>query len=164
MESKEFNNLEEIKKYYDEKTNTYVFKEDGQYINLVVFNFNLKIKADIDALNIKALNIKALNIKARDIEAKNIIAKDIYVFNIECADIDARKINALDINALNITAIDLYADNIDARNIEANNIYASYIHYWAVCFAYNNIKCKSIQGKIKDARGFVLDGNLEIEG
>ena len=95
---KEFNTIEEIKKYYDEKTNTYVFKEDNRYIELVVFNFDLDINSSI-------------------------IAWDIYAYN----------------------------------------IYAKDISYCAVCFAYNNITCKSIQGRRKNAKHFVLDGVLEVE-
>ena len=106
--TKEFNNLQEIEKYYDEKINTYVFKED-----LVMFNFNLDVDSDIEAGDIIAWNI-----------------------------------NALDINA----------DNINAININANDI-----SYYAVCFAYNDIKCKSIKGRRKNAKHFVLDGKLEVE-
>ena len=50
-----------IQDYYDEKTNTYVFKEDNKYIRLVVFNFDLNVDACIDASNIKALNIGKLS-------------------------------------------------------------------------------------------------------
>ncbi len=120
---KGFNNLQEIEKYYDEKINTYVFKEDDRYIDLVIFNFDLKIDSNIDACNIDACNIDVYNINAWDI-------------------------NALDINA----------DNINAVNINANNI-----SYYAVCFAYKNIKCKSIKGRRKNHKHFVLDGVLEVE-
>ena len=57
MNIKEFNSLEEIEKYYDEKSSTYIFKENGTYIDLVVFNFDLKIRANISAVNIEAHNI-----------------------------------------------------------------------------------------------------------
>ena len=109
-----FNSLEEIKKYYDKETNTYVFKENGEYIDLVVFNFDLDINANIDAMDIKAKNINVL-------------------------DIDSTDMNALHINANDIS-------------------------YFAVCFAYNNIKCKSIKSKSRriNAKHFVLDGKLEV--
>ena len=42
------------------------------------------------------------------------------------------------------------------------HINAQDINYYAMCFAYNNIKCKSIKGKIEDAKHFVLDGTLEV--
>ena len=110
---KEFKNLKEIEKYYDEETNTYVFKENYEYIDLVVFKFNLEVQA----------NIKAGNINARDIRAW-----------------------------------DINADDIRAWDIEANNII-----YYAVCYAYNNIKCKTIEGIRENAKHFVLDGTIEIK-
>lgn len=111
---KEFNNLEEIEKYYDEKTNTYVFEENDGYIDLVVFNFDLDVKANIDAMNINARDIKAWNI------------------------------NAYNINAYNINAWDICANDIT---------------YFALCFAYNNIECKSIKGRITNAKHFSLNGS-----
>ena len=120
--SKEFYSIEEIEKYYDEATNTYVFKEN------VVLKFDLIVNADIDAMDIKAYNIDAYNIDACNINACNI--------------------NAVNINAWNISACNIIADNIN---------------YCAVCFAYNNIFCKSIKGRRKNAKHFVLDGKLEVE-
>ena len=150
--TKEFNNLEEIQKYYNKETNTYIFIEDNEYIDLVIFNFNLEINSGINARNINAYNIKAYNIKAWDIKAVNINA-----CNINAWDIMARNINALDINAGDIDAVDINAGNIDVYDIKANNIC-----YYAVCYAYNNIKCKSIKGKRETHKHFVLDGVLEF--
>ena len=165
--TKEFNSLEEIKKYYDEKSNTYVFKENGDYINNVVFNFDLKVRA-----NITAVDINAHNINAYDIDAGDIIAGDIDVFKITAGDINAGNINAKNIDAYNIDALNIKAgdidavnikvNNIDCGNIEATNINAQDISYYAVCFAYNNIKCKSIIGRRNNAKHFVLDVKLKI--
>lgn len=116
--TKEFYSLDEIQKYYDKKSNTYIFIEDDERIDVVVFNFDLDVKANIDAKTINAFDIRACNIKACNIEA-------------------------WDINAWNIEAQD--------------------ISYYAVCFAYKNIKCKSIKGRRNNARHFVLDGKLEVE-
>ena len=130
---KRFNSLEEIQKYYDENTNTYIFKKDGEMIDLVIFNFHLDIKASINALDIEAKNIKAFDIKARDINARNI-------------------------NALDINASDIYSKNIRAWNIKAQDI-----NYYSACFAQNSIRCKSIKRIRKHTKHFVLDGKLEIE-
>ena len=135
---KEINNLDEIQKYYDYKTNTYVFKEDNEYIDLVVFNFDLHINANINAFNIKAYDINVCDINASDINAFTIYAFDIIAHNIESCDINA--------------------DDICACNINANDI-----NYFAVCFAYENIKCKSIKGRRENAEHFVLDGKLEVK-
>ena len=135
---KEFNSLDEIQKYYNEDANTYIFKEDSKYIDLVVFNFDLDVEANIDAGCIDALNINAVNIKAWDVVTRNL-------------------------DAYNIVAWDVYSWDIYAYNIEAYNIKARNISYFAVCFAYDNIKCKSIKGRIENAKHFVLDGKLEVE-
>ena len=115
---REFNSLEEIQKYYNSNNNTYIFDENDDLIDLVVFNFDLNVKA---------------NIVARDIKA---------------GDMDVIDISARDVNALNI-----YARDINARDIS----------YYAVCFAYENIKCSSIKGCRENSKHFVLDGELEVE-
>ena len=150
---KEFNKLEEIQKYYDYKTNTYVFKEDGKWIDLVVFNFDLYVKANIDAFSIKAYDIDVCDINASDINAFTIYAFDIIAHNINAYNINARDIKACDIESYDITAGDIIACNISANDI----------NYWAVCYAYENIKCRSIKGNRKNSRHFVLDGNIEIK-
>ena len=83
------------------------------------------------------------NIKAGDITARNITARNII---------------AGDINAYDITANeDIIAGDITARDISARDI-----TYYAVCFAYYDIKCKSIIGTRNNARHFVLDGKIEV--
>ena len=120
---REFNSLEEIQKYYDKETNTYVFKENSKYIDVIVFDFNLNIKANIDAYDINAWNI-----------------------------------DVCDINAWNINAWNINTNNINARDINAWKI-----NYYAVCFAYEDIICNSIEGRRHNSRHFVLDGKLEVK-
>ena len=155
---KVFNKVEEIEKYYDKKLNTYIFYEDKDLIDLVIFNFTLNVTANIIAKDIKALNINAWNIDARHIEASNIDSVgNIDALNINANDIKANDIRARDINANNINTNDITARDINSWNINARNI-----DYHAVCFAYNNIRCKSIEGRKENAKHFVLDGTLEI--
>ena len=127
--TKIFNSLDEIQKYYNEESNTYIFKEYGMYINLVVFNFDLNVKSNIYAWNIYARNINALNIHVKDICVCYLDANDIKVHD------------------------------INAQRINANNI-----SYYAVCYAYENIKCKSIKGRKNNSKHFVLDGHISIDG
>ena len=155
---KQFDNLKEIQKYYDKNTNTYVFVKNKEYIEVVVFDFDLNVEANIDAYDIEALDINAWNINACNINANNIKARNINAIDIDACNIKARNINAIDIDACNINA-----GNISACNIEAGNISANNISYHAVCFAYDNIKCKSIKGRRKNSKHFVLDGKLEVE-
>lgn len=140
----EFNSIEEIEKYYDKASNTYKFIENGEYIDLVAFNFSLIVDANIDAFNIIARNIAALNID---------------VFDIKALEIDVQSLMAFDIKAYNIIAKNILANNILARNIDAKHI-----SYYAVCYAYNNIRCKSIKGRISKAKHFVVKGEITIDG
>jgi hypothetical protein len=149
---KTFNSLEEMKPYYNEKTNAYEFRENGIWTD-VKFAFDLSVMADINAWNIKACNIDARNINARNIDACNIDAGEI-----NAGEINAGEINAGDINACNINARNIKADNIQAWNINANEI-----TYFAVCFAYNNIVCTKIEGWRKNAKHFCLDGEIIIK-
>ena len=150
---KEFNSLEEIEEYYDKETNTYIFKENGEHIDLVIFNFDLNVEANIEAYDIETCDINVWNINACNIKANNI-----YANNINANHIKAHNIYALDIKVKNIIANDISAGDINAWNIEACDI-----SYWAVCFAYNSIKCKSITSIRENHKHFVLDGELVVE-
>ena len=173
MVIREFNSLEEIQKYYEKGNNAYVFTENGDYIDLVILNFNLNVEANIEAWNIKAWNINCLNINAdninayyinaRDINASNIKTYNLNAWHIDCLDINAWDIVASDIKAGDIVAHDIYTLSVYANNINAINIKANDISYHAICVAYNNIKCKTITGRRDKHKHFVLDGELVIE-
>ena len=141
-----FNSLEEIQKYYDKETNTYIFKENDIYIDTIMFNFTLEINANISSGNIRAWDIKALDIRAVNISCSNIIALDIDARNIDCINLTAKDIIALDIDALNITARNINVDNIFAKSIDARGE----IDCYDTCVASEYIKCKSIIGGRND--------------
>jgi len=89
----------------------------------------------------------------------NILGKDGKRYNlIVKGDIKAGDIKAGDINAGDIDAVDINAGDIDAVDINAGNI-----NYYAVCFAYNSIKCNSIKGNRNNHKHFVLDGKIIIK-
>lgn len=131
-------NIEEMKKYYNEDTNAYIFKDNVEFV------INVSVDSNITAYNINACDIKARDIKACDINAY---------------DIDASDIKAGDINACEITAYDINAWDINAGDINAKNI-----SYYAVCYAYNNITCETIKGRRENAKHFCLDGEITIKG
>jgi hypothetical protein len=113
--------------------------------------------------NILGKNGKRYDLKVNgNITAGNIIARDIDAWNITASNITANDITAGDIHAGNITAGDIHAGNITAVDINALDISARDITYYAVCFAYYDIKCKSIIGTRNNARHFVLDGKIEV--
>ena len=53
--------------------------------------------------------------------------------------------------------------DIDAGNINAGDIDARDIDYYAVCFARNSFKCKSIKGRRNNSKHFCLDSKIKIE-
>ena len=124
----------------------------------IKFEFDLNMNIDINAYNINANNIKANDIKAYDIDVNDIKAYDIKANNIKAYDIDA-----YDIDANNIDAYDIKANDIKANDIDAYDISASNINYYAVCFAYNNLSCKSIKGRRKNCKHFCLDVDIKIK-
>ena len=84
-----------------------------------------------------------------------------FTFDLDIyANIDCYNINASDIDALDIDASDINALNIKARDIDALNINAQDISYYAVCFAYKNITCKSIEGRRENSKHFCIDGAI----
>ena len=152
MEVRVFNSLEEIQQYYDERANAYIFKENNNYIDKIIFHFDLKVDACIDAINIEAHNIEAFNIYAYNINANDIKAYNIYAY----------MINANDVNSCDIASNFIYANNVNASDISASEIIAKTIMYNAVCYAYRHIKCNSIEGRYRLSQHFVLLGTLEV--
>ena len=152
MQTKEFYSLEEIQQYYDERSNTYIFKENKNYIPHIEFHFDLTVEANIDARDIKAHNINAFDIDAFEIKAQNIRAYNIHAFIVE-----AEYVSSSDISSHYI-----FVKQIDASDISAFDIIADYINYHAVCYAYNHIQCKHIEGAYKFSQHFVLFGALEV--
>jgi hypothetical protein len=174
---KTFNSIEEMKKYYNKNTNTYDFIENGVRLD-VEFTFKLSVDShiyayDINAFNINTYDIRARNITAMDINAGDITARnitafdidalDINAFNINAGDITAKDIDTLNITAKNITAKDINAGDITARDITAFDIDAGDISYYAVCYAYQNLTCKSIKGRREKSNHFVLDGEIRFK-
>jgi hypothetical protein len=135
--------------------------------DLVIEVKDFFIDADIAAWNIKAKNIEAKDISAWNIDARNIKAGNIEAWNIDARNIDAVNIDAVNIDAgnidaWNIDAKNIDAGNIDAKNIAARNIKAGNIEYYAVCFAYNKIVCKSIKGRRGNSKHFCLDSEIVL--
>ena len=134
----EFKDNEELKSYVEEHK---IIEES------ITCEFNISLSNDL---------IVKGNINTNNIDAWDINAWDINAWNINAWDINAIDINAIDINAIDINASDINASDINARDI----------NYYAVCFAYNDIRCKSITGRKENHKHFVLDGKIifkEIE-
>ena len=81
----------------------------------------------------------------------------------ECSISIEASINAWNITASDINAEDINAWNITAGDINARNINAGNILYYAVCFAYQNIKCLSIKAEREVSKHFCLDGEITFK-
>lgn len=103
----------------------------------ITITFNCSINASVYAWGINAMNINAVDINACDI-------------------------NAWDINAWDINAWDINARNINADDINAMNINADDISFYAVCFAYCKLKCRSISGHRGNSKYFCLDSDVKF--
>jgi hypothetical protein len=79
---------------------------------------------------------------------------DLDCFNLKCWDLDCHNLNCH-----NLDCRELVCYNLDCWDLVCFNL-----SFYAVCFAYNNIFCKSISGRRENGRYFVLDGNIVIDG
>ena len=152
-----FNNLKEMKRYYDEETNTYRFRENNKFIDEIIINFDLNIES-----NIEAFDISALSITAKNIHALSISAWEINAYDIESRCIDVGVIRVRDIYTSTIEAMDIYARDINAYRIDAVNIYARDIVYNVTCRTYEDFKCNSIKCKRSSPSHHTIYGKLEV--
>lgn len=134
---KEFNNIEEMKEFYNEETNT--FKYDGN----IELNFDLYCD----------WNIKAWDIKVKDMEVRDIKVCNIEAWNIKANNMEAR----------NIKVWDIEANNIEANNIEAWNIEAWNISYFKYCIADHTLECTHIEGRRNNSIHTCLDSDIKYK-
>lgn len=127
----------QLKKYYNKKTNTYVFKKRHNTCDIRIL-FKLEVDADIYAGNIYSES---------ELKANNIIAKYIYAFNLK---------------AQNIQAWNIYIHN----ELEAKNIYAEYVRANSLtlsdCCKVEYLKCMHIAGNNIDCLHTIDSSNIEV--
>jgi len=117
--------------------NKEIMKHLDTMTNEIFIDGNLELEENLDT--------EGTNLKVKG----NIIGKNGLRWNISAGDISAWYISA---------------GNISARDISAGDISAGDISYYAVCFAHQNIKCKSIEGRRENSRHFCLDGKVVVNG
>ena len=89
---KKFYNLEEMKEYYNSKTDTFYIEDDIEIL------FDLHCTWNIIAYNIVGSDITAWNIDCHNLSAYTVLAKG--------------RINAIDINVMTLKAYGIHALNI----------------------------------------------------
>lgn len=129
-------NAEELEKYYDSKTNSYLFlDENGKKLN-VEFEFNLNTDRDITCADLISYDIKCnnlycknlecsrdyfmdCNVSANTIKCNNLSANSVYAYNVYCK--NDMYVNNADISKLNVS-------NVNFDNAEIDEIYAETIN------------------------------------
>jgi len=124
-----------------------------------------RVDADIYCKNIfskdRKRDINCRNITCREINCSNITCSNITCRDINCRDITCWDINCGDINCGDINCWGINCGDINCGDINCRNITCRDISYYAVCFAYKDIVCKSIEGRRKNCKHFVLDGVIK---
>lgn len=99
----------------------------------------------------------------------NISGKDGIIYNLivkgslDCRNLDCRNLNCRNLNCMDLTCWDLNCRDLTCRDLKCWYLNCRDLNFYAVAFAYNNIKCKSIKGRRTKSKYFVLDGEIEIE-
>jgi len=110
---------------------------------------NININASIICWNLDCMNLNCGNLDCRDLNCGNLNCGDLNCGNLNCWNLDCR-----DLNCRNLDCRDLNCMDLDCRNLS----------YYAVAFAYESFKCKSIEGRRNNSKHFCLDSEVKITG
>ena len=100
----------------------------------------------------------------------NILGKNGEIFNLQvkgnldCWNLNCCNLNCWDLKCYNLDCRNLNCCNLDCCDLDCYDLDCWDLNFFAVCFAYDNIKCKSIKGRRENSRYFVLDGKIIING
>jgi len=100
------------------------------------------------------------NILGKGGERFNLIVKgNLDCWNLNCWNLNCCDLDCYDLDCMNLNCCDLDCGDLNCMNLDCKEN----VSYYAVCFAYNNIKCKSIEGRRDNSKHFVLDGEIIID-
>ena len=133
-----FKNIDEVKALIKKRIS------DDEYIDFE--ECHIICEFDIDLGGVSLINIR-----------------EFIAWNVNCSNIQARSIEVKNLNTHTIKADYIDAWDVKAQSIECRSIRALKIFYFAFCFAYENITCKSIEGHWKNSKHFCLDGEITIK-
>lgn len=100
------------------------------------------------------------NITGKDGERYNLT----IIGNFDGRDFNGGNFNGGNFDGWNFNGGNFDGLNFDGGNFDGLNFNGNHINFYAVFFCYDSIKCKSIKARRENARCFVLDGNIEIDG
>ena len=64
----------------------------------------------------------------------------------------------------NLDCMNLNCGNLDCRDLNCMDLDCRNLSYYAVAFAYESFKCKSIEGRRNNSKHFCLDSEVKITG
>ena len=86
---------------------------------------------------------------------------------IECnininASIMCRDLDCMDLNCWDLNCMDLDCRNLNCWDLDCMDLNCRDLSYYAVAFAYESFKCKSIVGRRNNSKHFCLDSEVKI--
>ena len=79
--------------------------------------------------------------------------------SIICWNLDCMNLNCGNLNCGNLNCWDLDCGNLNCRDLNCWDL-----RYYAVAFAYESFKCKSVVGRRDNSKHFCLDSEVKITG
>ena len=117
---------------------------------LLKVNDDIKIECNI--------NINA-SIMCRDLDCGYL-----YCQNLDCWDLDCMDLNCGDLNCMDLNCMDLDCKDLNCMDLNCRDLHCGDLSYYAVAFAYESFKCKSIEGRRNNSKHFCLDSEVIITG
>jgi len=93
------------------------------------------------------------------IECNININASIICWNLDCMNLNCGNLNCGDLNCGNLNCW-----NLDCRDLNCMDLHCRNLSYYAVAFAYESFKCKSIEGRRNNSKHFCLDSEVKITG
>lgn len=121
MEKIKINKFDQIKKFYNSKTNTYEFIKNNKFLD-VFFDININVNSSIIGGKIEGFNFTANNIDCLELEACNVISSNINAIHCSANKIHANKIKSITIECNELTAITVCCNEIECDRITVKTI------------------------------------------
>jgi hypothetical protein len=84
--------------------------------------------------------------------------------NLNCRNLNCWDFNCRNLNCWNLNCMDLNCKDLDCRDLNCENLNCRNLSYYAVAFAYESFKCKSVKGRRNNSKHFCLDSEVKIKG
>jgi len=98
------------------------------------------------------------------IECNININASIICWNLDCMNLNCGNLNCWNLNCWNLDCRDLNCRNLDCRDLNCMDLHCRNLSYYAVAFAYESFKCKSVVGRRNNSKHFCLDSEVIITG